>query len=69
MNVKQLFDLQGRVARGWDFISDTRRAQDGGGRDADDADDSGRDTQFHGTHVAGVMLARADDGFGVPGLN
>ena len=62
-------DLQGRVARGWDFISDARRAQDGDGRDDDDADDAGRDTQFHGTHVAGVMLARADDGVGVPGLN
>ncbi len=62
-------DLQGRVARGWDFISDARRAQDGDGRDADDADDAGRDTQYHGTHVAGVMLARADDGVGVPGLN
>lgn len=62
-------DLQGRLARGFDFISDPGMAEDGDGRDDDDSDDSGRDTQFHGTHVAGTMLARADDGFGVPGVN
>ncbi|OGQ12104.1 MAG: hypothetical protein A2138_17290 [Deltaproteobacteria bacterium RBG_16_71_12] len=62
-------DLRGRVARGFDFISDPTMAEDGDGRDDDDSDDSGRATHFHGTHVAGTMLARADDGFGVPGLN
>ncbi|MBI1946785.1 MAG: S8 family serine peptidase [Deltaproteobacteria bacterium] len=62
-------DLRGRVSRGFDFISDAHLAEDGDGRDDDDGDDSARGTQFHGTHVAGTMLARADDGFGVPGIN
>ena len=62
-------DLAGRVARGWDFIRSTSAAEDGDGRDNNDDDRSYRATHFHGTHVAGTILARADDGFGVPGLN
>lgn len=62
-------ELSDRVAAGWDFIRTPSAAEDGDGRDDDDSDSSHRATHFHGTHVAGTILAGADDGFGVPGLN
>ena len=49
-------DLNGKVDdfRGWDFA----------GNDSDPRDDNG-----HGTHVAGTIGARGDDGYGVTGVS
>ena len=46
-------DLRGRVLRGWDFVNN----------DANPQDDNG-----HGTAVAGVAAAAADDGVGIAGM-
>jgi thermitase len=46
-------DLQGRVDLGRDFV---------------DGDADPMDVQGHGTHVAGIAAASADDGFGVAGV-
>ena len=46
-------DLRGRVLRGWDFISSDNQANDPNG---------------HGTHVAGIVAARAGNKRGVAGL-
>lgn len=61
-------DLIPKDVGGFDFISDPSAAGDGNGRDNDysDADVAG---DFHGSHVAGTMVASADDNIGVPGIN
>jgi serine protease len=55
-----------RLLPGHDFVSDAARAGDGDGRDADPTDpgesDLGGTSRFHGTHVAGIVAARADNG-------
>jgi subtilisin family serine protease len=61
-------DFSGRDVGGFDFVADGDRSADGGGRDPDYSDEGG-DSSFHGSHVAGTIGARADDGVGVPGLN
>lgn len=61
-------DLFAKDVTGFDFISFTDLSSDGDGRDADYSDDDPA-AGFHGSHVAGTMLASADDGIGVPGLN
>jgi len=63
-----------RLVDGYDFVSDEFRAQDGDGIDADPEDpgDDPRDppqsSSFHGTHVAGTIGARTDNGTGVAGV-
>jgi subtilisin family serine protease len=61
-------DLVEKDLGGFDFVSDPGNALDGDGRDADytDSDVNG---DFHGSHVAGTMIASANDGLGVPGVN
>lgn len=75
-------DLSGRTVPGFDFISDSWMANDGGGRDDDPSDpgdwvaanDCGtgsraQDSSWHGTHVAGTIGAATDNNMGVAGIN
>ena len=65
-------DLAGRLLPGFDFITDAANANDGGGRDSD-ATDTGSNTAsggaFHGTHVAGIIGAIANNKVGIAGVN
>ncbi len=66
-------DLQGQLVGGYDFISDLQMARDGDGIDpnADDPGDlaiQGTSSSFHGTHVAGTVAARTNNGTGVAGV-
>ncbi len=69
---------------GYDFISDTWTANDGGGRDADPRDPGDwvttaesnsypecarSDSSWHGTHVTGTFAAGSDNGIGVAGVD
>ncbi len=58
---------------GYDFVSDTWMSRDGDGRDADPTDPGdlayGSSSTFHGTHVAGTIGARTNNGSGVAGIN
>jgi serine protease len=65
-------DLVGKDAGGFDFVS-TQGSNDGDGRDAnynDPGDGCGQtEDSFHGSHVAGTILANANNGIGISGLN
>jgi serine protease len=69
----------GRLLPGYDFISNTATANDGGGRDADASDpgdwvssgDKSCDAQissWHGTRVAGILGALTNNARGVAGI-
>jgi serine protease len=67
-------DLAGRLGVGYDFIADVATANDGDGRDADASDPgdygcNGSASSWHGTHVAGIIGAVANNGAGVVGVN
>ena len=62
-----------RLVPGYDFVSSEFRAQDGDGPDPDPEDPGddprGQSSSFHGTHVAGTIGARTNNGTGVAGVN
>ena len=64
--------MDANILPGYDFIADPETATDGDGRDSDPTDSGdwqvagecgeprGRDSSWHGTHVAGTIAAVAD---------
>jgi serine protease len=61
-------DFGGRLLGGYDFVSNAAYAADGDGRDSN-PNDPGYGGVFHGTHVAGIIGAATDNGFGVAGVD
>ena len=78
--VRPHFDFQALLP-GYDFVSDSFYANDGGGRDADAYDPgdwisageceetTGSDSSWHGTHVAGIIAAASNNATGIAGTN
>ncbi len=60
-------DLAGRLLSGYDFVSDASIAGDGDGRDPN-PEDSGSNSDFHGTHVTGTVGATTHNNTGVAGV-
>lgn len=76
-------DLVGRLLPGYDFVSDLRTANDLNGRDPDAADPgdwisaieaplysrtTAKSSSWHGTHVAGIVAANANNRYGISGV-
>ncbi len=74
-------DLAANIVGGYDFISDTWTANDGGGRDSDAKDPgdwisanvcggthAAQNSSWHGTHVAGTVAAVTNNSSGVAGV-
>ncbi|MCR9259511.1 MAG: S8 family serine peptidase [Pseudomonadaceae bacterium] len=65
-------DLNGQLVAGYDFVSDSTRARDGDGIDANPDDPGDREfggsSSFHGTHVAGTIGAATDNDTGIAGV-
>lgn len=81
-------DLTNCCVAGYDFVTDSFRANDGDGRDADPTDpgdwvtaadqmahpgictlDNVRDSEWHGTHVAGIVGANTNNNIDVAGVS
>ena len=64
-------DITGNLVAGYDFITSTTVSGDGNGRDSDPSDpgdfSGGQNSSWHGTHVAGTVAARTNNGAGVAG--
>jgi serine protease len=65
-------DLAGQLVEGFDFIRDPREAGDGDGIDPNPEETIGNAdpgaVNYHGTHVAGTVAARGNNGIGVTGV-
>jgi serine protease len=65
-------DIQGKFLPGYDFISSSQQSNDGNGRDNnpdDPGDIVGGQSSYHGSHVAGTIAAKTDNGTGVAGVS
>jgi len=73
-------EFDGQLLPGYDFVGDAAEARDGDGRDADPTDEgdwrdigdcgakTSKRSSWHGTHVAGIVAARAGNLPGMVGL-
>jgi serine protease len=74
-------EFAGRTVPGYDFIWDSKVANDGDGRDADPSDpgdwvasgecysgSSAQNSSWHGTHTTGLIAATGNNGAGVAGV-
>ena len=75
-------EIASRLLAGYDFISDPGNSHDGLGRHASGIDpgdwsdedecgdgESAEDSDWHGTHVAGIIAATGDNSEGIAGIN